>query len=127
MLRVSVSGVSLGVSGVSGTPSVEPFGVSASPYVVGETHRSRHTTERESEKVECVARATAVPASTSPRKPLPPVLPQLEPSPELVAALAMDTGVPAAVVRGWLGGQAVAGHVRDVLLESLWAPIGGWK
>lgn len=60
-----------------------------------------------------------------PSRNLPPPLPPLEPSPELVASLVSDTGLPIEVVRRWLDGGSVPPASRDALRESLWRPLGG--
>lgn len=62
-------------------------------------------------------------AASTTRKPLPPALPPMAPSPELVASLVADTNLPIEVVRRWLEGGSVQPVVRDSLREALWAPL----
>lgn len=63
------------------------------------------------------------PAQPRARKPLPPPLPPMPPSPELLASLVEDTGLPLALVRRWLDGGTVRPDVRDMLRAALWAPL----
>lgn len=67
-----------------------------------------------------------LPPPITSRNPRPAILPPLAPSPSLVAALAVETGAPPEVVRGWLAGERhVTGYLREQLLASLWRPLGG--
>jgi hypothetical protein len=60
-------------------------------------------------------------------QPLPPILPALPPDPALVAAIAVETSIPASRVARWLAGECgvLHGEALSTARGALWRPLGG--